>query len=59
MITTFDKAIVALILGAVFLINNLTSFHFAVSPETANAIAGLLAPILVYLVPNKPSAPSA
>lgn len=53
MITSYDKAIVALILGGVFLINNLTSFHFAVSPDTANTIAGLLTPILVYLVPNK------
>lgn len=53
MITSYDKAIVALILGGVFLINNLTSFHFAVSPDTANTIAGLLTPVLVYLVPNK------
>lgn len=56
MITTLDKAIVALVMAGVFLINNFTSFHFAVSEETVNAIASVLTPLLVYFVPNKPSA---
>ena len=53
MITSLDKAIVALIMGVVFLINNFTSFHFAVSAEVVNGIAAALTPILVYFVPNK------
>lgn len=53
MFTSMDKAIAALIMGIVFLINNFTGFHFAVSPEVANGIAAALTPILVYLVPNK------
>lgn len=53
MISSIDKAIVALIMAGSFLINNFTGFHFGVSEEVANAIAGIITPILVWFVPNK------
>lgn len=56
MITSIDKALVALIMGVVFLVNNFTGFHFGIDEATANAIAGGLTPILVWLTPNKPGA---
>lgn len=56
MFTSLDKAIVALVMGAIFLINNFTSFHFAVDESVVNAIAGVITPILVYLTPNKAKA---
>ena len=54
MFTAIDKALVGVIMGAVFLINSLTGFHFGVTEATATAIAGVITPILVWLVPNKP-----
>lgn len=53
MFTTLDKAIAAGIMAVVFVLNNFTNFHFGVSEEVANAIASVISPILVYLVPNK------
>jgi hypothetical protein len=56
MFTSIDKAIAALIMAVVFLVNNLTSFHFALDEATVNGIAGVITPILVWLIPNKASA---
>ncbi len=53
MITTFDKAIVAL-LGAVLSIA--ATFGLKVdwaTPEVVSSIGGILTALLVYIVPNK------
>lgn len=53
MITTFDKAIVAL-LGA--LVTIAATFGLKVewaTPEVINSVGGVLTALLVYLVPNK------
>ena len=55
MFTTMDKAIAALVMASVFLINNFTGWHLGLSEETVNAIAGVLTPLLVWLVPNRAS----
>lgn len=55
MFTSYDKAIVALIMAIVFMVNNLTDFHFAVTEDQANAVAGLISPLLVFFIPNKPN----
>lgn len=55
MLTTVDKAIVALIGSAIILINTLTSLHFGLDPSVVDAIAAILTPILVHQVPNKPA----
>ena len=53
MFTSFDKALVALVMGIVFMINNFTGFHFAVDEGTINGVAGVLTPLLTYFWPNK------
>jgi hypothetical protein len=53
MFTTVDKAVVALIMAAIFLVNNFTGWHLGLSEDTVNAVAGVLAPLLVWLVPNR------
>lgn len=53
MLTTIDKALVAILPGVVLWINQKYGFKFDTSPETMAAIAGLLGSILVYFVPNK------
>ncbi len=53
MFTTFDKALVGIIMGGVALAN-LFGFHFGVSEATVNGIVGVLTPILVYFIPNLP-----
>ena len=53
MFTTFDKALVGIIMGGVALAN-VFGFHFGVTEATVTAVVGFLTPILVYLVPNLP-----
>lgn len=58
MITSFDKAIVAVIMAGVFLANTFLNTNWSVDAATVNSIAAVLTPILVWLVPNKqPVAP--
>lgn len=52
MFTTVDKALVAVVMALVFLLNHFTSFHFALDEGTVTSIVGVLTPILVWLVPN-------
>lgn len=53
MYTTFDKAIVGVIMGGITLAN-LFGLHFGLSESMVNGIVGVLTPILVFLVPNLP-----
>lgn len=53
MFTGVDKALVALVMAAIFLINNFTGLSIGIGEDTINAIAAVLTPILVYFVPNK------
>lgn len=53
MFTTMDKALAALVMAAIFLVNNFTGWHLGIGEDTANAIAAILTPLLVWLVPNK------
>lgn len=53
MFTTFDKALVALIMGLLSLLNLVFGIDLGVSPEVVSAIVAAITPVLVYLVPNK------
>lgn len=53
MFTTIDKAIAALVMAMIFLINSFTGWHLGISEDTVNAVAGVLTPLLVWLVPNR------
>lgn len=56
MYTSADKAIVAVVMGLVYLSNTFLSTHFNVNPDTVNAVIMGVTPFLVYLVPNKAKA---
>lgn len=59
MYTKFDKAVVALIMAGVGLVNLFYPGHLInVDPNNVNAFLALLTPVLVYLVPNLPKDPS-
>ena len=53
MFTSIDKALVAVIMGAIAILNQGFHFNIGVSEATVNILATVLTPILVYLVPNK------
>jgi hypothetical protein len=53
MFTSLDKAIVAAIMGVLYIINALWGINIGVSEATLSAIIGAITPILVYIVPNK------
>jgi hypothetical protein len=53
MFTTIDKALIALIMGGIFIWNAVAPWQIGVSPETVQTIVGILTPVLVYLIPNK------
>lgn len=53
MITTFDKALVAIIMAGVFFANELFNAGLTVDPGLVNNIVAVLTPLLVWAVPNK------
>ena len=52
--SAFNKAIVALVMTVITIVQSLTGFHIAVDEGTLTAILTALTPILVYLIPNYP-----
>ena len=52
MFTQIDKALVAIIMAVLFLLNTFTGWDLGITEGTVNAIIGVLTPILVYFVPN-------
>lgn len=54
MFTSIDKALVALIMAVIWLINFFFGYNLSwITQETIATIVGLLTPILVWAVPNK------
>jgi hypothetical protein len=54
MFTSIDKALVALIMGMLFILQTYTGFHLSwITAETVSTIVGLITPVLVWAVPNK------
>lgn len=57
MFTSVDKALVALIMAIIWLINFFLGYNLSwISQDTVATVVGLLTPILVWAVPNKPKA---
>ena len=57
MFTSIDKALVALIMSGIFLLNFFFGLNLGfLTQETVATIVGLLTPILVWATPNKPTA---
>ena len=54
MFTSIDKALVAAIMGILFIVQTYTAFSMAwATPDTIATIIGLVTPVLVWAVPNK------
>jgi hypothetical protein len=54
MFTSIDKALVALIMGLLFILQTFTGVSTSwVSAETVATVVGLLTPVLVWAIPNK------
>lgn len=54
MFTSVDKALTALIMGLLFIIQTYTGFSPPwLTPDTVATIIGLLTPVLVWAIPNK------
>lgn len=54
MFTSIDKALVAMIMGLLFIIQTYTGFSLSWLTEAqVSTIVGLLTPVLVWAVPNK------
>ena len=49
----FNKAIVALVMAIIGLVNVIWGTNITAKPEAVTAVVSLLTPVLVYLVPNK------
>lgn len=57
MFTSIDKALIALVMGVLFIVQTYFGVNLAwISQETVATIIGLLTPVLVWAIPNKPSA---
>ncbi len=53
MFTTIDKALAAIVMAAIFLLNEFGGIDIGLSEETVTAVIAAATPILVYLIPNK------
>ncbi len=53
MFTSLDKAIVAFVMGALYIANSVFHFSFGFTEAQVAGFIGVLTPILVYFFPNK------
>ena len=53
MFTQIDKALVAVIMGALYLMSELLGVNFGFSEEAVQSVVAIFTPVLVWLVPNK------
>jgi hypothetical protein len=57
MFTSIDKALTALIMGVLFIVQTYTGVSVGwLTPDTVATIIGLLTPVLVWAIPNKQKA---
>jgi len=54
MFTEIDKALVAAIMGILFIVQTFSGINLSwLSHDTVSTVIGLLTPVLVWAVPNK------
>ncbi len=53
MFTSIDKALTALVLAALYLLNALFGVSIGLDPDLVSNIIVALSPVLVWLIPNK------
>jgi hypothetical protein len=58
MFTSIDKAIVAMVMGLLFILQTYFGLNTSwISQETVATLIGLLTPVLVWAIPNKTPTP--
>ena len=55
MFSSVDKAIVALIMGVLYILNAVAGINLGLTETQVATVIGLLTPILVWAIPNKSS----
>lgn len=55
MFTSIDKALTALVMAVLFLLNTVFGINFGLTEAQVATILTVLTPFLVWLVPNKPA----
>ena len=56
MFSSIDKALVAMVMGILFIVQTYFGFNTSwISQETVATIIGLITPVLVWAIPNKGS----
>lgn len=53
MFTTLDKALVALVMGILSILNLVFGVNLGLDPATVSTVIAALTPFLVYFIPNK------
>lgn len=56
MLTSFDKALIAVLPALLTWLNQKYGLRLDTSPETLTVVVGFISSILVYFIPNKASA---
>ena len=57
MFTSIDKALVAAVMGILFIVQTYTGISVAwLTPDTVATLIGVITPVLVWAIPNKASA---
>ena len=58
MFTQLDKALVALVMSILSILNLVFGINFGMDPAVISSIIAALTPVLVYWIPNKSKSPS-
>ena len=58
MFSTLDKALVALVMSVLSILNLVFGINFGMDPAVISSIIAALTPVLVYWIPNKSKSPS-
>jgi hypothetical protein len=53
MFTAIDKALVAVIMGAIYLANEFLGISFGLTEGQVQTAVALITPVLVWIIPNK------
>lgn len=53
MFTSFDKALVGVIMGGLFILNSVFGINLGFTEAQVGAVIGVITPILIYFIPNK------
>jgi hypothetical protein len=56
MFTSIDKALTAIVMAALYLLNALGGIEIGLAEDTVAAIIAVLTPLLVWIVPNRQTA---